>query len=83
MKQQETHAPLVIVHGYMNGALYFYRNLLGLANHFGTVFSVDLLGWGLSSRPSLENLRDDSVETAEAFFVESLESLIIYLRVVT
>ena len=73
-KQQETHAPLVIVHGYMNGALYFYRNLLGLANHFGTVFSVDLLGWGLSSRPSLENLRDDSVETAEAFFVESLEA---------
>mmetsp|Transcript_14136 Transcript_14136/g.29463 ORF Transcript_14136/g.29463 Transcript_14136/m.29463 type:complete len:442 (+) Transcript_14136:302-1627(+) len=66
--------PLVIIHGYMNGALYFYRNLVGLAGFFDTVISVDLLGWGLSSRPSFDRLRDDSVETAEAFFVESLES---------
>jgi len=35
---------------------------------------VDLLGWGLSSRPSFDRLKDDSVETAEAFFIESLES---------
>jgi len=66
--------PLVIVHGYMNGALYFYRNLAGLANFFDTVISVDLLGWGLSSRPSFDRLKDDTVETAEDFFVESLES---------
>jgi cardiolipin-specific phospholipase len=66
--------PLVIVHGYMNGALYFYRNLIGLAGFFDTVISVDLLGWGLSSRPSIDRLKDESVETAEAFFVESLES---------
>jgi len=66
--------PLVIVHGYMNGALYFYRNLMGLASYFDTVISVDLLGYGLSSRPSFDRLKDDSVETAEAFFVESLES---------
>lgn len=66
--------PLVIVHGYMNGALYFYRNLASFAGYFGTVFSVDLLGWGLSSRPSIDRLADDSVETAEAFFVESLEA---------
>jgi len=66
--------PLVIIHGYMNGALYFYRNLMGLTRFFDTVISVDLLGWGLSSRPSFERLKDDSVETAEAFFVESLEA---------
>jgi pimeloyl-ACP methyl ester carboxylesterase len=65
-------APLVLLHGYANGALYFYRNLIGLANHFPHVFSLDLLGWGLSSRPSFD-LVDKSVETAEAFFVESLE----------
>jgi len=68
--------PLVILHGYMNGALYFYRNLAGLANSnfFESIVSVDLLGWGLSSRPSLARLKDDSVETTEAFFVESLEA---------
>lgn len=70
----EDQVPLVIVHGYMNGALYFYRNLATLANYFDSVVSVDLLGWGLSSRPSFDRLKDDSVETAEAFFVESLES---------
>lgn len=73
-QQQQQQYPLVIVHGYMNGALYFYRNLAGLADYFDTVVSVDLLGWGLSSRPSFDALRDDSVETAEAFFVESLEA---------
>jgi len=73
-RQQEQQYPLVIVHGYMNGALYFYRNLASLANFFDSVISVDLLGWGLSSRPSFDRLKDDSVETAEAFFVESLES---------
>lgn len=73
-QQQQQHYPLVIVHGYMNGALYFYRNLASLAGYFDTVISVDLLGWGLSSRPSIDRLVDDSVETAEAFFVESLES---------
>lgn len=71
---QSEKYPLVIVHGYMNGAMYFYRNLLSLSNYFDTVISVDLLGWGLSSRPSFDRLKDNSVETAEDFFVESLES---------
>jgi len=72
--QSQQQYPLVIVHGYMNGALYFYRNLAGLASYFDTVVSVDLLGWGLSSRPSFDRLIDNSVKTAEDFFVESLES---------
>ena len=67
--------PLVIVHGYMNAAAYFYRNLIGLTHYFkkSGVYSVDLLGYGLSSRPDFSQLVDDSVETAEDFFVESLE----------
>jgi cardiolipin-specific phospholipase len=73
-QQSQPQYPLVIVHGYMNGALYFYRNLASLTSYFDTVYSVDLLGWGLSSRPSLSQLKDNSVETAEDFFVESLES---------
>ena len=65
--------PLVLLHGYANGSLYFYRNLLGLSRYFDQIYSLDLLGWGLSSRPKF-CLKDDSAETAEAFFVESLEA---------
>jgi cardiolipin-specific phospholipase len=46
--------PLVLLHGYMNGAAYFYRNLIGLSGSFSSVYSLDLLGWGLSSRPKFE-----------------------------
>lgn len=82
-----TTAPLVLVHGYMNGALYFYRNLFGLADHFETVYSLDLMGWGLSSRPQFrldcknnnktnndDDTDDSVVATAESFFVDSLEA---------
>jgi len=66
--------PLVILHGYMNGALYFYRNVVGLSNYFDTVYSVDTLGCGLSSRsPGLLSKVDSSTEATEAFFVEALE----------
>jgi cardiolipin-specific phospholipase len=65
--------PLVLLHGYANGALYYYRNLVGLSQHFRQgVYSLDLLGWGLSSRPHFK-LIDNSVEAAESFFVDSLE----------
>ena len=65
--------PLVLLHGYANGALYYYRNLVDLAQHFRQgVYSLDLLGWGLSSRPKF-TLIDTSVESAESFFVDSLE----------
>jgi pimeloyl-ACP methyl ester carboxylesterase len=66
--------PLVFLHGYAGGAFYFYRNLVGLASHFSAIYSIDLLGWGLSSRPSVwshDNLQ--SVDSVESFFVESLE----------
>jgi len=72
--QSQSQYPLVIVHGYMNGALYFYRNLIGLTSYYHTVYSVDLLGWGLSSRPSWTKLKDKTIETTESFFVESLEA---------
>ena len=82
--------PLVLLHGYMNGSLYFYRNLLGLSNFIGPqVYSLDCLGWGLSSRPkfSLEtgstttsskttnnNDHDHESYTTEQVYVESLEA---------
>jgi len=71
--EESTQPPLVLVHGYANGALYFYRNFVGLARSFPHIYSLDWLGWGLSSRPKFR-LEDSSTETAEAFFVESLEA---------
>lgn len=74
--------PLVLLHGYCNGALYFYRNLFGLSKHHfgGTVYALDLLGWGLSSRPKFQFpserrlSSDDKRIMSEEFFVESLEA---------
>lgn len=70
---ESTKTPLVLQHGYMNGGLYFFRNLVGLSHYFQNVYAIDMLGWGLSSRPDFR-LKDDTVETTEEFFVESLES---------
>jgi len=90
-QEDKTEAPLVLLHGYMNGALYFYRNLLGLSNQCfgGTVYALDMLGWGLSSRPRFETTVEkkkrgftkkkseeavnDETYAAEQVFVESLE----------
>ena len=67
--------PLVALHGYYNGAAYYYRNLMGLASFYESVYSIDWLGWGLSSRPNYSYLKKKhSVESAEEWFVESLEA---------
>lgn len=48
-------APLVLLHGYCNGSLYFYRNFMGLSHyHFPQIYALDMYGWGLSSRPSFD-----------------------------
>ena len=69
----KTTTPLVLVHGYMNGAAYFYRNLQGLSHRFSNIYALDWLGWGQSSRPSFR-LTNDSRTGAEDFFCESLEA---------
>jgi len=66
--------PLILLHGYANAALYFYRNLSGLSRqHYGTVYALDMLGWGLSSRPPFVT-EENTVRSAEKFFVESIEA---------
>ena len=57
--KSDNEVPLVLLHGYMNGAAYFYRNLVGLSQSFESIYSLDLLGWGLSSRPKFR-LKDRS-----------------------
>eukprot|EP00815_Leptocylindrus_aporus_P004226 CAMPEP_0116059270 /NCGR_PEP_ID=MMETSP0322-20121206/5691_1 /TAXON_ID=163516 /ORGANISM="Leptocylindrus danicus var. apora, Strain B651" /LENGTH=454 /DNA_ID=CAMNT_0003543609 /DNA_START=107 /DNA_END=1471 /DNA_ORIENTATION=+ len=84
-------APVVIQHGYCNAGIFFYRNLFGLSEklHSGEVYALDMLGWGLSSRPKFlvdENFEEtgndkltrkqremNEVRSAEHFFTESLE----------
>ena len=67
--------PLVNLHGYMNAGAYFYRNMGDLCGHFQSVYAVDMLGWGLSSRPSMDEVKEsDTILSAEDFFVESLEA---------
>lgn len=83
-QSQSAQPPLVLLHGYANGSLYFYRNLHGLSKHFATIYAVDMMGWGLSSRPSFPTYEYDtkesdehkkqSVREAEGFFVQSLEA---------
>jgi len=82
LEQKSSPAPLVLLHGYANGSLYFYRNLHGLSKFFGQIYALDMLGWGLSSRPAFKLNNNNSnnsdnnsgVKSAEQFFVESLES---------
>jgi len=75
LDDQRCKLPLVNLHGYMNAGAYFYRNLGGLCAHFPSIYAVDMLGWGLSSRPSWEEVKEnDTIESAEDFFVESLEA---------
>lgn len=61
-QQQQAAAPLVLLHGYANGSLYFYRNLMGLSQYFGRVYALDMLGWGMSSRPKFDLLSVDDHE---------------------
>jgi abhydrolase domain-containing protein 5 len=62
--------PLVLLHGWGSGTALFYRNIGALSQHY-TVYAVDLLGCGLSSRPSWRSIR--TADAAESFFVSSLE----------
>jgi cardiolipin-specific phospholipase len=76
-KSERIATPLVLLHGYMNGAMYFYRNLAGLTGNFETVYSLDMLGCGLSSRrPKLlkSDVENKTVQATEALFVDSLEA---------
>jgi len=70
----ETVDPVVIMHGYANGIGYLFPNLLPLASLTRRkVFGIDMLGFGLSSRPEYLKITERTVESGEEFFVESLE----------
>jgi len=68
---------IVLIHGYGAALGFFYRNIEGLTSIPGTkLHAIDLLGFGLSSRPKFPNINGDTVEgvkEAEDFFTDSLE----------
>lgn len=82
-QQQASDAPLVLLHGYMNGAMYFCRNIANLANNYREVYALDLIGCGLSSRRTRLLTKDlkppkghsrKSPQATESLFVESIEA---------
>ena len=64
--QKKQPAPLVLLHGYANGSLYFYRNLMGLSSYFGSIYALDMLGWGMSSRPKFDLLAKSADDKQDA-----------------
>eukprot|EP00614_Pseudopedinella_elastica_P019290 CAMPEP_0172649330 /NCGR_PEP_ID=MMETSP1068-20121228/241732_1 /TAXON_ID=35684 /ORGANISM="Pseudopedinella elastica, Strain CCMP716" /LENGTH=213 /DNA_ID=CAMNT_0013463679 /DNA_START=347 /DNA_END=985 /DNA_ORIENTATION=- len=67
-------APMVLMHGFGQGAASWWRCLPGLARGHasqGPVFALDWLGVGLSSRPDWTP--GECPKAAEEWFVESLE----------
>jgi len=64
-----TGPPLVLLHGFGAGIGFWTGNLAPFSK-LHTVYAVDLLGFGRSSRSSFKG---SSVEDAENYFVENLE----------
>jgi len=62
--------PLVMLHGFGAGVGFWVRNLCELSKHH-TVYAIDLLGFGRSSRSPYNG---SGVDKAENYFVDSLEN---------
>lgn len=68
---------IVLVHGYGAALGFFYKNFEGLTSIPGTkLHAIDMLGFGLSSRPDFPNISGETIEgvkESEDFFIDSLE----------
>ncbi|VDQ10028.1 unnamed protein product, partial [Trichobilharzia regenti] len=64
----ENVLPIVLIHGFGSGSALWCKNIDALA-HYRTVYSLDVLGFGRSSRPSFPA---DAVAVEEKW-VESIE----------
>ncbi|KAH3684775.1 hypothetical protein WICPIJ_004239 [Wickerhamomyces pijperi] len=77
-KSEDQQDHIVLIHGYGAALGFFYKNFEALTEKPGTnLHALDLLGYGLSSRPNLPHFNGNSmndVVTVENFFVESVES---------
>lgn len=68
---------VVLIHGYGAALGFFYKNFDALTERGGiNLHALDLLGYGLSSRPKLPKFKEvsmDDVNKVEDFFIESIE----------
>eukprot|EP01133_Synstelium_polycarpum_P002953 gene2953-3395_t len=62
--------PLVLIHGYGAGLGFWCANIDFLAQHY-TVYAIDLVGFGRSSRPDLSKLKTQA--EAEEFWTTSIK----------
>jgi cardiolipin-specific phospholipase len=65
----EANPPLVLLHGYCAGSAVFYKIIGYLAEYF-SLYCIDLLGMGRSSRP---DVYFETRDQAEVFFSKSIE----------
>ncbi|EFA82836.1 hypothetical protein PPL_04531 [Heterostelium album PN500] len=61
--------PLVLIHGYGAGVGFWCANIDELAQHY-TVYAIDLVGFGRSSRPDVSYLK--TPDEAEEFWTKSI-----------
>ena len=73
--------PIVLLHGYGTSGVIYYRNLIPLAigcfvstGAIATVYAIDNMGCGLSSRISMEQIKDRRPEAITQVAVDSLEA---------
>lgn len=64
-----SRVPVVLLHGFAGGVGLWIKNLAALALSGRTVYALDLLGFGQSSRP----MASSHAQEAEEMFVQSLE----------
>lgn len=66
---ERSRVPVVLLHGFGGGVGLWVKNLAALAYSGRTVYALDLLGFGQSSRP----MAGSHAQEAEEKFVQSLE----------
>lgn len=65
----ENKPPLVLIHGWGSGLGLWATNIDELSNHY-TIYAIDLLGFGMSSRPKFKG---KTPEDAKQFWIDSIE----------
>lgn len=63
--------PLVLLHGFGGGIGIWLSNLDELAKT-NTIYAIDVLGFGRSSRPQFVKDQTSPADSAETFFIDSL-----------
>ncbi|KAL4441683.1 hypothetical protein ABPG74_008680 [Tetrahymena malaccensis] len=63
---------IVLVHGYLATSLFYYKMIQQLSQNY-KVYSIDLLGMGLSDRQAFEFQQPKNAAVATQLFVDSIE----------